>query len=193
MTGGGGASAPEPALVVWWRQADARSGSARTHHIGWSLPDQRRGTVALVSSHLWLDKSVVEAELTKVLTDQLRRPFRVARASECVELLDPATRLTVAGHEVSCVDLLSTYGLDVVAGVTAELRGRGVFAHVLHEVTLSRPTRNAALEWAETAIDHFHESGRGELVTAGWQQITYTRWQLLAVQSGQRLPREQRW
>lgn len=192
-SGGEGATAPEPALVVWWRQAGTTSGSPRTHRIGWSIPDERHGTVTLVSPHLWLDKSVVEAQLSTVLTGQLRRPFRIARASECVELLDPATRLAVAGHEVSAVDLWSTYGLDVVAGVTAELRGRGVFAHVVLETTLSQSTRNAALEWAETAIEHFADSEHERLVGAGWQQMTYTRWQLLCVQSGQRLPVPRPW
>lgn len=138
----------------------------------------------VVSPHLRLGKDQIERELLAVLTTELGHQVRVVPAADCPGELDPETRLAVAGHTVSDGDFASTFGLDVIGGVSAQLLGRGVSARVVVEATLSTPIRVAVLDWAETAIAQFVECSGEELLGSGWRQLTSTRWQLLAIQSG---------
>lgn len=183
--GSAGGVSENPLRVVWWRQTVTALEVPRSHRIGWSvLGDGRRGVLTVMSPHLRLDRGLIERELSAALTSELGTAVRVMPVAECVDQLDPATRLAVAGHTLFEADLASTFGLDVIAGVTAELLGKGVSARVVVEATLSVPIRAAVLEWAEAAIDQFVQCNGDELLTAGWQQLTSTRWQLLAVQAG---------
>ena len=170
--------------VVWWRDLSPARQVQRSHRVGWSvLGDGRQGVMPLVSSHLRLDRATIERGLCEVLKAEFGVEVRVMPASDCVDQLDPATRLAVAGHTMSDADLASTFGLDIIGGVTAELLGRGLAARVVVEATLSAPIRHAVLNWAEAAIDQFVHCDSDELRDNGWQQLTPTRWQLLAVQA----------
>lgn len=94
---------------------------------------------------------------------------------------NPVVRLAQAGHRILDADLTLMYGLSVVGGVAAELRGRGVWGTVAFERHLSRPVR-LSVAWAEGALDDFATATDWVLLEDGWQQIGPGCWQLIAIQ-----------
>lgn len=180
---------PDP-TVLWWprRHISGVEVGTRVHRFGWTAPGfDRTGTLTIPTTRPWLDRPTIEAELTTQITELLAPELRdtevvLVPAGEHLTDLDPAIRLQVGGADVHLVDLTGPYGLDVIAGVVAELRGRDVWSQVFLETTTAGATRTAAAHWAEHALEQFTHAGPGQLLDHGWTQTSLSRWQLLGRQ-----------
>ncbi len=177
------AASPAEVHVVWWR-GPARVEVPRIHDVGWSTSDgARHGAVSVSSPHLRLDPATITSYLQTALATQLGRPVHAEPLAVANPDVSSQVHLLAAGHRLSDADLLGCYGLDVIAGVTAQHRGRGIAATVLLEQTLRLAVREAAARWAQAALEQFSEATVDTLRTRGWQQLTSDRWQLLAHQT----------
>lgn len=174
---------PAPVTVVWWRDSTANTEVPKAYGLGWARADGTdAGTLALAGPHSWLSAASIQDELANVLRSRLEGPVELRPAQESEP--NPVVRLARAGHRVVDVDLWSLYGLEVVGGVTAELRGRGLQATLVVEQHLSAPVRLSVAEWAEQALESFRTASEASLAEDGWHQVSAGRWQLLARQSG---------
>lgn len=168
-----------PVSVLWWRDARAGSEVPRSYGVGWMCADGSvTGLAALTTPHAWLDAATIEAGIQPVLTAELGPVSLAPAAGQTSPIVD----LAVAGHRLHHADLALTYGVDVVGGVVAELRGRGVQATVVFDRTLSTPLRLAVACWAVDALHSFRHSSEGDLLDQGWHPLRNTSWQLLASQ-----------
>lgn len=172
---------PAPVLVVWWRDATASTEVPKAYGVGWARADgTNAGTLALASPHSWLSAATIQDELAEVLRSRLEGPVELRPAQD--DEPNAVVRLVRAGHQVVDVDLWSLYGLEVVGGVTAELRG--LQATLAVEQHLSAAVRLSVAEWAEQALDSFRRASEASLIEDGWHQVSAGRWQLLVRQSG---------
>lgn len=169
--------------VVWWRELFSARVGPNGCGVGWALADgSAAGQTRLVTHHQWLSAGTIETQLGPVLTAQLglRVTLRPAAAVEP----NPVVRLARAGRHLVDTEMTLEYGIDVVGGVVAELRGRGMWGMVAIERHLIAPVRLSVAEWAEAALASFSAADPGDLLEDGWEQVGLGRWQLLAVQSG---------
>lgn len=165
--------------VLWWRDAQANSDVPRTYGVGWALVDgTAAGLVSLPTPHAWLDATAIEAGIRPALTAALG-PVSLAPATG---QHNAVADLAQAGHRIGHADLSLTYGLDVVGGVSAELRGRGASGTVVFDRALSTPVRMAVARWAADALNSFRHAQEVDLLDGGWRLVSDGRWQLMAYQ-----------
>lgn len=113
--------------VLWWRDGRPRPEVPQTYGVGWVCSDgSATGMVALMAPHAWLDAATIEARIRPVLTTEFGPVAPAPAAGQTSPIVD----LAVAGHRLRHADLALTYGVEVVGGVAAKLRGRGVVATV---------------------------------------------------------------
>lgn len=187
-------TSPDPTVLWWPRRPDAGvEVGTRVHRFGWTAPGlDRTGTLTIPTTRPWLDRPTIETELTTQLTELLAAELQALQsadtelvlvpAGEHLTDLDPVIRLQVGGADVHLVDLTASYGLEVIAGVVAELRGRDVWSQVFLETSTAGATRTAAARWAEHALEQFAHASPGQLLDHGWTQTQLSRWQLLGRQ-----------
>ena len=177
--------AGEARSVVWWRQPTPTP-TIHVHHIGWvDISGRPHGRLEISSHHIRLD----ERSIHTALADHL-----VPAAYPSVPTIRPAHRapardlsleagLIIDGHSVTHLDLLTHYGLDVVAGVSAQLLVRGPQAAIALEETLRSPTRDAVIATIRHSLREFATATPIELFDKGWQPRRDDRWQLILTQA----------
>lgn len=165
--------------VLWWRDGRASSDVPRTYGVGWASVDgAEAGLLSLPTPHLWLDAAAIEAGIRPALTAALGPVSLAPGAGRRNAVAD----LAQAGYRIGHADLSLTHGLDVVGGVSAELRGRGVRGTVVFDRALSTPVRMAVARWAADALNAFRHAPESDLLDEGWQPTSNDRWQLMAYQ-----------
>src|SRR3954468_21412346 len=109
--------------VVWWRAPKAELTVPRWHRIGWGdVTGLPHGWLEIPSRHLRLDQQTIEKALLAELANLYEAPSPAVLPAG---LADPAivsveAALTVAGHEILDRGLLLTYGVDILAGISAQ-------------------------------------------------------------------------
>lgn len=154
----------------------------RIHRIGWvDATGRPHGRIDIPSPHLRLEPSTIEAELRDRLVPHRYpgQPILLAAGLTDPELLGHETRLIIDGHTVTDADLATGYGLDVVAVVSAQLRGAGPRAIVAVQEDLHPAVRVAAITAAHQAVTDFATADPDQLTAVGWNRHADGRWQLV--------------
>ena len=152
-----------------------------SHQIGWvDIVGRPHGRLHIPSPHLRLDPRIIEAALCDHLVpDPYREPPTILAAGLTdPELLCSETQLIVDGHTVIDSALSPTYGLDVVAVVSAQLLVAGPRAVIAVEENLNPAVRTATMATVADAIAQFTTSHPGQLAESGWSRRGADRWQL---------------
>ena len=174
---------PVARLVVWWRQPRSVVEVPRRHLIGWCDATGRcHGCLVITSHHLRLDRRQIHTALAVELAGHFPTPPTLAPAHESRTEISNEASLRVDGFRIIEMDLTSVYGLNVVAGITAQLLARGVDASVVVDWELSDPVRDATCHAAAQALGHFRRASPTDLYEAGWTRASDERWQLLLSQ-----------
>ena len=158
--------------VVWWRQSPLTP-TIRVHHIGWvDVTGQPHGRLEIRSPHLRLDERTIQTALAEHLVPANYPTMPIIRPAHRV----PETELSleagliIDGHTITHRDLLIPFGIDVVAGISAELLVRGPHATIVLEETLQQPIRDAVLTTIRRSLHQFadrdtHRTVRHRLAT----------------------------
>lgn len=172
-----------PRTVVWWRQRFRKVDlGPQDHRVGWATPDgQHAGSFTIRTHHLRLDGVSIERELRRHLLGEFDPGFRLVEAGSADVRVGPEVELMMAGHHIVEADLFETYGPDVLAGVSAQLLGRGCSAIIAFDRHLSTSVREAIAARTVAELAAF-DAPAAELEQRGWSRTDRGRWELLLVQ-----------
>lgn len=173
---------PDLATVVWWRAAAQNLTVPRVHPIDWvDVTGAPRGRLEIRSHHLRIDQRTIETALLAELVpgSYPTAPAIVPAGVVDQQILSIEATLIIDGHHILERDLLTTYGLDIIAGISAQLLGSGPRAQIVLEETLNSPVREAAVLTAREVIRQFTTSTPSQLNAGGWTRQGEDRWQLL--------------
>ena len=179
MTGSGMGS------VVWWRQSPPTP-TIRVHHIGWvDVTGQPTGRLEIRSPHLRLDERTIQTALAEHLVPASYPTMPIIRPAHRVPETEMSLEagLIIDGHTITHRDLLIPFGIDVVAGISAELLVRGPKATIVLEETLQQPVKDAVLTTIRRSLHQFAAATPTELFDTGWQPRRDDRWQLILTQT----------
>jgi len=171
--------------VVWWRQSPPTP-TIRIHQIGWvDVTGRPTGHLEIRSPHLRLDERTIHTALAEHLVPASYPTMPIIRPAHRVPEteLSLETGLIIDGHTITHRDLLIPYGIDVVAGISAQLLVRGPKATIVLEETLQQPVKDAVLTTIRRSLHQFAAATPTELFDAGWQRRRDDRWQLILTQA----------
>ena len=128
-------------IVVWWRSRTDELPVPRRHRISWVDPvGQPHGWLEIHSHHIRLDQPTIETALAAELDAgpyETAPPALLPVSLADQDMVSVEAALIIAGHEIHDRGLVLTYGLDILAGISAQLYANGPRADMFLEETLS--------------------------------------------------------
>ena len=162
---------PTTTTIVWWRDP-LLNADVRKTDTAFGGPAQQGLPTAISRSHHRICDSN-QNQILDALTAHLSSLFNpiptIRRHDDPDVPLGSETKLRIAGHRIAVVDLHTTYGLDIVGGVSAQLRGRGCHAVIAIDQNLNFPVRAAIMKVAHTELATFTDLPPETLSARGWQ------------------------